>query len=82
MGLVLQRETHGPTILARRVKRLRESTGNPSLVSALKSPKTPKELFFISIIRPTKNSHPFPNHDDFLRHRSHCLRHNVPTLYN
>ncbi len=29
-------------------------TGNPSLQSALKSTKTPKELFMLSIIRPTK----------------------------
>jgi len=54
LSLILQRETHGPTILERRVKRLRKSTRNPSLKSALKSSKTPKQLFVLSIIRPTK----------------------------
>lgn len=54
LSLILQRETHGPTILERRAKRLRKSTGNPNLESVLKSSNTTKELFLLSITRPTK----------------------------
>jgi len=54
LSLILQHETNPMTILEQRVKRLRKSTGNPNLKSAMKSNKTPKELFILSIIRPTK----------------------------
>lgn len=42
------------TILEQRVNRLRKSTGNTNLESAMKSSETPKQLFVLSIIRPTK----------------------------
>jgi MFS family permease len=54
VSLVLQRETYSPAILEGRARRLRKETGNLALRSALKSPKTPKQLFVLSIIRPTK----------------------------
>lgn len=41
-------------LLDKKVKRLRKETGNEKLRSALKSSKTPGQLFLISIIRPTK----------------------------
>jgi hypothetical protein len=54
MGLVLQRETYPPVLLERKAKKLRKETGNQKLRSALQSPKTPRELFLIAIIRPLK----------------------------
>jgi hypothetical protein len=52
--VLLQRETYPPTLLARKTKRLQKETGNMKLRSALQSPKTPTQLFLLSIIRPTK----------------------------
>jgi hypothetical protein len=48
------RETYAPTILERKARRLRKSTGNPLLKSKLDSGLTPKDLFLFSIVRPTK----------------------------
>jgi hypothetical protein len=52
--LIFQRESYGPTILARRVRRLRKETGNSALHSALQSNESPRKLFITAIIRPTK----------------------------
>ncbi|KUJ13724.1 MFS general substrate transporter [Mollisia scopiformis] len=54
LSLLLQRETYPPTILERRASRLRKSTGNQNLQSALKSIRSPRQHFLTSIIRPTK----------------------------
>jgi len=54
VALLFQRETYHPTVMAKKVKRLRKETGNEKLRSALQSPRTPRELFLLSIIRPTK----------------------------
>lgn len=50
--LIFLRETYAPTILARKAARLRKSTGNPELKSALASDKTPSKTFTAAIIRP------------------------------
>lgn len=52
--MIFLRESYAPAILARKAARLRQSTGNPKLKSKLDSGLTPKDLFFFSIIRPTK----------------------------
>ncbi|KUJ06326.1 MFS general substrate transporter [Mollisia scopiformis] len=54
LSLLFLKESHAPTILARKTKRLRKETGNPNLRSALDSGKDPKELFKVSIVRPLK----------------------------
>ncbi|KAI9726672.1 MAG: hypothetical protein M1834_008937 [Cirrosporium novae-zelandiae] len=54
LNLIFQSETYPPIILERKVRRLRKETGNEALQSALQSSRTPKELFLISIVRPTK----------------------------
>ncbi|KAK9312868.1 major facilitator superfamily domain-containing protein [Lipomyces starkeyi] len=54
LSLILQRETYPPTILQRRVHRLRKSTGNQALQSALQSADPPKQLLLASVVRPTK----------------------------
>ncbi|KAK9491022.1 major facilitator superfamily domain-containing protein [Lipomyces doorenjongii] len=54
LSVILQRETYPPTILQRRVRRLRKSTGNQALQSALQSEDPPIKLLFASIVRPTK----------------------------
>ena len=48
------RETYAPAILATKAARLRKQTGNHNLKSALDSGLTSKDLFWFSIIRPTK----------------------------
>jgi hypothetical protein len=50
----LIKETYAPTILARKAARLRKETGNPNLRSALDSGLSPRDLFWFSIVRPTK----------------------------
>lgn len=50
----LMKETYAPAILAAKTKRLRKETGNPNLRSVLDSGLTPKDLFWYSIVRPTK----------------------------
>lgn len=50
----IQRETYPPVLLERKAQRLRKETGNDKLISALQSTKTPRQLFLISIVRPTK----------------------------
>ncbi|EFE39468.1 MFS multidrug transporter, putative [Trichophyton verrucosum HKI 0517] len=47
-------ESYHPAILARKTKRLIKKTGNTNLRSALDSGQKPKDLFFQSIVRPTK----------------------------
>ncbi|KAF3491418.1 polyamine transporter 1 [Arthroderma uncinatum] len=47
-------ESYHPTILAHKTKRLIKETGNTNLKSALDSGQKPKELFLLSIVRPTK----------------------------
>jgi len=54
MTWFLMRETYAPAILAAKTARLRKETGNPDLKSALDSGLTPRDLFWFSIIRPTK----------------------------
>ena len=48
------RETYPPQLLQKRVNRLRKETGNPDLRSALDTGKRPRDLFWFSIIRPSK----------------------------
>jgi hypothetical protein len=54
ISAILMRETYAPTILARKAERLRKETGNPNLRSKLDSGLRPRELFWFSIVRPTK----------------------------
>ncbi|KAF2180796.1 major facilitator superfamily transporter [Zopfia rhizophila CBS 207.26] len=54
-GLLVLRETHAPTLLARKTKRLQKETGNTQLRSKLASDPPPQGFFFFrSIVRPTK----------------------------
>jgi MFS family permease len=54
VALVIQRETYPPVLLERKAKRLRKETGNNNLRSVPRSGKTPGQLFFLSVVRPTK----------------------------
>ena len=54
IAVFIQRETYPPILLERKVQRLRKETGNDKLRSALQSTKTPRQLFLLSIVRPTK----------------------------
>ncbi|KAF2099723.1 MFS general substrate transporter [Rhizodiscina lignyota] len=54
MGFILQRETYAPVILARKAKRLRKETGNDALRSKLDKGLSARDLFFFSIVRPSK----------------------------
>ncbi|EXJ66040.1 uncharacterized protein A1O5_10654 [Cladophialophora psammophila CBS 110553] len=54
VALIVQRETYPPILLERKAKRLRKETGNDKLRSALQSSRTASQLFFLSVIRPTK----------------------------
>ncbi|CZR58586.1 related to multidrug resistant protein [Phialocephala subalpina] len=54
ISILFLRETSPLILLERRAARLRKSTGNISLKSALKSPLSPRQNFRTSIIRPTK----------------------------
>ncbi|KAJ5180563.1 hypothetical protein N7492_003773 [Penicillium capsulatum] len=48
------RESYAPTILERKTKKLQKETGNLNLRSSLDTGRTPKDLFWFSIVRPTK----------------------------
>ena len=50
----LMRETYAPAIVAEKTARLRKDTGNPNLRSAFDSGLKPKDLFWYSIVRPSK----------------------------
>ena len=54
VALLVQKETYPPVLLERKAARLRKETGNDKLRSALQSAKTPRQLFFLSVVRPTK----------------------------
>ncbi|KAF7552301.1 hypothetical protein G7046_g7463 [Stylonectria norvegica] len=54
LSFIFNRETYAITILQRKTNKLRKETGNPNLHSALDTGKTPKELFSVAIVRPTK----------------------------
>lgn len=54
VAIAVQRETYPPILLERKAERMRKETGNNRLRSALKSSKTPSQLFFLSVVRPTK----------------------------
>lgn len=54
VALIVLRETYAPTILERKVKKLRKETGNMNLRSKLDLQLGPKELFIRAITRPTK----------------------------
>ena len=54
LALLIQNETYPPVLLERKVRALRKKTGNLLLHSAHQSSKTPKQLFWISIVRPVK----------------------------
>ena len=54
MGIILQRETYATAIIAKKTRRLRKETGNQALRSKLDSGLSPRDLFFFSIVRPTK----------------------------
>jgi multidrug resistance protein len=51
---IFMRETYAVTLLDRKAERLRKETGNANLKSKLDTGLTPSELFWRSIIRPTK----------------------------
>ncbi|KAL5444090.1 hypothetical protein PMIN07_010435 [Paraphaeosphaeria minitans] len=51
---VFGRETHHPTLLARKTKRLQKETGNMNLRSKLDSGLPPREILARSIVRPMK----------------------------
>ena len=53
-SIVFMRETYATTLLGRKAARLRRETGNPQLRSKLDSGLSPKALFLLSIVRPTK----------------------------
>lgn len=53
-GYFLLKETYAPVLLERKAKHLRKETGNPNLRSKLDSGLTAKDLFWFSIVRPTK----------------------------
>jgi multidrug resistance protein len=53
-AVILQRETYPPVLLERKTKRLQKETGNMKLRSVMQSSKSPRQLFLLSIIRPTK----------------------------
>jgi hypothetical protein len=48
------RESYAPVILERKAKKLRKQTGNEHLRSKLDIGLDPKELFKLSIVRPSK----------------------------
>ncbi|KAK1524631.1 hypothetical protein CPAR01_13579 [Colletotrichum paranaense] len=52
--LLLLRETHSPTLLGRKARRLRKKYGNPEISSVLVSKKPPRATFLNAIIRPTR----------------------------
>jgi multidrug resistance protein len=54
IAIALQDETYAITLLQRKAKKLRKETGNEKLQSALKPAKKPTDLFWSSIVRPTK----------------------------
>lgn len=54
IALILQDETYAMTLLERKAKRLRKETGNEKLRSALQPSRKPSQVFWQSIIRPTK----------------------------
>ncbi|KXJ96338.1 major facilitator superfamily domain-containing protein, partial [Microdochium bolleyi] len=53
-SVVVLRESYATVLLARRAARLRKETGNSALVSVLDNGRTPRQLFFFSIVRPLK----------------------------
>lgn len=52
--LIFARETYAPTLLQRKVNRLRKETGNPNLRSKLDTGLSAKEHFSRAILRPIK----------------------------
>jgi hypothetical protein len=52
--MVFMRESYAYVILQKKTNRLRKSTGNPDLRSALDTGRTPQQLFKFSIVRPLK----------------------------
>lgn len=53
-GLLVLRETHAPTLLQRKTRRLQKESGNMDLRSKLDSKLAPRALFIRSIVRPAK----------------------------
>lgn len=53
-ALYFLRESYPPVLLERKAARLRKETGNPNLRSKLASGLTPRQLFKLAIVRPTK----------------------------
>ncbi|KAK6436337.1 hypothetical protein LTR95_007468 [Oleoguttula sp. CCFEE 5521] len=54
IGLFTMQETYGPTLLARKTKKLQKQTGNMALRSKLDLGLTPRQVFLRSIVRPLK----------------------------
>ncbi len=52
--MIFLKESYAYAILNRKAKRLRKETGNPNLRSILDTGRTPKEVFRLAIVRPTK----------------------------
>ncbi|KAK1689911.1 major facilitator superfamily domain-containing protein [Colletotrichum godetiae] len=52
--LLLLRETHSPTLLEWKARRLRKKYGNPEISSILASKKSPQATFLNAIVRPTR----------------------------
>ncbi|KAF2429754.1 MFS general substrate transporter [Tothia fuscella] len=54
LGIFLLKETYAPTLLKQKASRLRKSTGNPLLHSKLDTGLSTRDLFILSIVRPSK----------------------------
>jgi len=54
LGCLLVRETYGPTLLARKVARLRKETGNPNYTLPATQGRSPGVLFRRAIFRPLR----------------------------
>lgn len=54
VSVIMMRETFGPVLLARKVKKLRKETGNLILKSRLERSGSAKDLIRISTVRPMK----------------------------
>lgn len=54
VAFIFMRETYPPTLLQRKVNRLKKETRNQDLRSAMNTGRNPKQLFLFAITRPTK----------------------------
>ncbi|KAK5988699.1 Efflux pump radE [Cladobotryum mycophilum] len=54
LTFIFLRESYPVTLLERKAKRLRKETGNPNLRSKLDTGRSPKDIFSLAIVRPSK----------------------------